>query len=113
VHDCLPAEIPGAPLWARHEMWIVSIDNRPRIHVYTITCLQKIEPECRFVGLFRHLGIIKVFLVKNTGIDMFGFDECLTCLVLDQYPRFSGRFANLFFNFEDCLEAVFCKKYTK
>ena len=62
VHDCLPAETPGAPLWATHETWIASIDDRPRIHVYTITYLQKIEPECRFVGLLRHLGDHQSFL---------------------------------------------------
>ena len=68
-------------------------------------------PFCRPASSFG--GIIKVFLVKNTGIDMFGFDERLTCLVLDPYPGFSGRFANLFFSFEDCFEAAICKKYTK
>ena len=113
MHDCLPAETPGAPLWATHETWIASIDDRPRIHVYTITYLQKIEPECRFVGLLRHLGDHQSFLGEKYRYRHVWFDERLTCLVLDQYPGFSGHFANLFFSFEDCFEAAICKKYTK
>ena len=40
---------------------------------------------------------------------MFGFDERLTCLVLDQYPGFSGRFAIFFTVLKIALRLPFAK----
>ena len=51
------------------------------MYVYTITYLQKIEPECRFVGLLRHLGDHQSFLGEKyqyrhvwfwRALDLFG-----------------------------------------
>ena len=100
---------PWCPIVRTHEIWIASIDVRPTIRVPFHT-YKETAPECKFVGLFRHLGNHQIYFLKNIGTDMFPFDKRLTLFLglvwscansLD-----SAWFAILCFNFQDCLEAA-------